>query len=723
VGGSLTLAASADYIVYTTDGSDPMTSGIQSVPPVVFNQWTSYATLRARAKVGNSWSPIVEARLAPNTATLLAPQYVRTTANGVDTVTLLNPNGQGRIYYTLDGSDPGINGFTADPRPGARDYVGPIQITRSVKLRARVHLPNYSIDSNFRGGALLSVDLSPTYPMSPAQNYSGLQITEIMYDPNGDDALYEFLELKNTGPVTLDLSGLKFTDGIDYSFPCGATLVPNQFFVIARSSASTFQTRYGRLPDGVYFGALANEGERITLETSGGQNVFSFTYGIASPWPVVGNTGFSIVRTGDLNDPALSSSWRLSSVVNGSIGTDDNAVVAHGLGREFSVASNPSPGGRWSYGYMNALGGAFATVTVPYTGSTADDGTVIPSWQYSAYQTPAFYVNNAGRPLTLGGGALVMEADDVWFYPGDDAFTGNYGVIRYRVGANEAGRYQILSLVRAVYPSWFTTGDTDFHVLRNGVEIHGNQLPGGGSEGFSTTISLAANDTIDFVIGRGADGSSYASGLKIRAFLQKVQSSGALDPAHSVNTEFTPASNTAGQRWQYGSSPCLAPVNFGLVTVPFQSQADDFTVIPSWQLSSSQTPAFYWNNANHTLTTGGIATFVPGTIWFYPGDDGLAANYGVIRYTVPAGEGGLYSLAAVIESTYLAFGAGDTDFHIIHNGNRLESRAVPADGWALLPRTMQVSAGDTIDFVVGRGADGTAYASGLKLWMQFTRLP
>ncbi|HYV27627.1 MAG TPA: hypothetical protein VFA77_08855, partial [Candidatus Eisenbacteria bacterium] len=223
---------------------------------------------------------------------------------------------------------------------------------------------------------------------------------------------------------------------------------------------------------------------------------------------------------------------------------------------------------------------------------------------------------------------------------------------------------------------------------------------------------------------RGADNSSYASGLRIRAFLQKVQQPGALDPAHSVNSEFTPGSNNPGQRWRYGSAECLSSVNFTAVTFPSSgSTADDGTPIPSWQFSSVQTPAFYWNNSTHTLKAGGIATFVPQTVWFYPGENGLPQNYGVIRYTVPAGEGGLYSLGAIIESVYLAWAVGDTDFYILKNGVRIDSRWVPVESWAMLPHTLQLSAGDTVDFVVGRGADGSQYASGLKIWLQMTRLP
>ena len=79
------------------------------------------------------------------------------------------------------------------------------------------------------------------------QDFSSLAVTEIMYHPpslgatNGDE--FEFLELKNTGTNTLDLSGLQFTDGIAFAFTNGTRLAPGQFFVLARNPAA-FAAKY-----------------------------------------------------------------------------------------------------------------------------------------------------------------------------------------------------------------------------------------------------------------------------------------------------------------------------------------------------------------------------------------------------------------------------------------------------------------------------------------------
>jgi len=65
-----------------------------------------------------------------------------------------------------------------------------------------------------------------TYTGNPSEQQKYLRITELMYHPkdpcqsssyDGED--FEFIELKNIGPDTLNLAGVKFTDGITYNFP------------------------------------------------------------------------------------------------------------------------------------------------------------------------------------------------------------------------------------------------------------------------------------------------------------------------------------------------------------------------------------------------------------------------------------------------------------------------------------------------------------------------
>jgi hypothetical protein len=58
-------------------------------------------------------------------------------------------------------------------------------------------------------------------------------------------------------------------------------------------------------------------------------------------------------------------------------------------------------------------------------------------------------------------------------------------------------------------------GDTDFHVLRNNVPLFDKFLAPTNDASFNDKVYLAASETLDFAVGRGADGSLSGSGLNI----------------------------------------------------------------------------------------------------------------------------------------------------------------------------------------------------------------
>ena len=70
---------------------------------------------------------------------------------------------------------------------------------------------------------------SNSYVGSPSLAQRYLRVTEIFYNPdpmpghtNIDAQSFEFLELKNIGPASLDLRGVRFTDGVQFDFTTGA---------------------------------------------------------------------------------------------------------------------------------------------------------------------------------------------------------------------------------------------------------------------------------------------------------------------------------------------------------------------------------------------------------------------------------------------------------------------------------------------------------------------
>jgi hypothetical protein len=215
---------------------------------------------------------------------------------------------KGIICYTTDGSDPVIWGTLPSLSPTSIQYSGPLIMNKSSHIKARVFYNN---------------EWSATteqYFIIP-ENFHDLKITEINYHPLdevvGDDTEFEFIEIKNTGTSTLDLGGIRLTEGIRFEFPPDNQLAPKGFIVLA-SNIKAFYNRYGFLPNGEYDGQLSNSGEKILLISAANDTLCSIDYQDFNGWPVAPDgTGKSLVPinpdpVGDQNLPDL---WRESYAI------------------------------------------------------------------------------------------------------------------------------------------------------------------------------------------------------------------------------------------------------------------------------------------------------------------------------------------------------------------------------------------------------------------------
>lgn len=173
---------------------------------------------------------------------------------------------------------------------------------------------------------------------SPAQRY--LRVTEIMYNPSplttltNDAQQFEYVELKNiSASVTLNLNGVRFTNGIYFNFTGSAvtSLSPGQTVLLVRNQAM-FTARYGSgfTIAGQFGGALNNGGETLRLEDAVGEKILEFAYN-NSWYPITNGLGFSLVIV-DANAPwdtwDQKASWRASGSLNGSPGVADPAPSA-----------------------------------------------------------------------------------------------------------------------------------------------------------------------------------------------------------------------------------------------------------------------------------------------------------------------------------------------------------------------------------------------------------
>jgi hypothetical protein len=123
-------------------------------------------------------------------------------------------------------------------------------------------------------------------PTATAQSGSQTVINELQYHPLSDDHGEEYIELYNTGPITADLSGWQFSDGIHYTFPAGVSIPPDGYVVVGHDPA-TVEAIYGI--SGVLgpfeSGRLDNGGERVAIEDAGGILVDEVAYDDHRPWP------------------------------------------------------------------------------------------------------------------------------------------------------------------------------------------------------------------------------------------------------------------------------------------------------------------------------------------------------------------------------------------------------------------------------------------------------
>jgi hypothetical protein len=175
-----------------------------------------------------------------------------------------------------------------------------------------------------------------TYQGNPSDQQRYLRITEIMYNPAEGGAFdsqdYEYIELKNIGTAPLPLTGVKFTDGINFNLP-GITLAAGDYVVVVKNQAA-FASRY-TVPQGVqvlgpYDGLLSNSGENIKLEDSTNSTILEFEYN--DGWYVITDgMDFSLtvknLTSTELDQWDSKSNWRPSANPGGSPGRDDSGEL------------------------------------------------------------------------------------------------------------------------------------------------------------------------------------------------------------------------------------------------------------------------------------------------------------------------------------------------------------------------------------------------------------
>jgi hypothetical protein len=183
-------------------------------------------------------------------------------------------------------------------------------------------------------------------------------------------------------------------------------------------------------------------------------------------------------------------------VVDNSGGFVVEISQAYDAAAQFSSTQNPN--GVWSYGCSQSLGATFHPYTqqTPLSNGLYDWGTAPVCGQTNP---PSVAYNSTDATFTSG--SVTVPAHTIWFHPGPQD---QNSVLRWTAPAS--GNYQ----VKAVFWGDDFEGPTttDVHVLHNRLCIYSGEVSGYGpssDQSFTSTISVAAGDTIDFAVGYGTD--------------------------------------------------------------------------------------------------------------------------------------------------------------------------------------------------------------------------
>ncbi len=217
--------------------------------------------------------------------------------NGVSIMLeLINPNTtEGDMYYTLDGSDPrATGGFVKGLK-----YSKPVVVEGSSIVKTRF-LPKGSSEWSALAKKIIVFD---------EVFGKGLVINEIMYHP--EQGFPEFVELFNSGVTSINISGFRFSKGIDYVFD--NFIMPPGTGLVLTNDTALFKNVYGFSAFGEYSKKLDNKGEVLILKNQFDQIVDSVNYSDTIPWPLnADGQGSSLELINPKADNSVFSNWKAS---------------------------------------------------------------------------------------------------------------------------------------------------------------------------------------------------------------------------------------------------------------------------------------------------------------------------------------------------------------------------------------------------------------------------
>ena len=305
---------------------------------------------------------------------------------------------------------------------------------------------------NFSGAVIgtATITINNTTTIEPA-GAANLVVSEIMYHPADltpaessagftDPDQFEWLEIQNiTTSAVVDLTGVRFTAGIDYDFTAGAQLQPGARTVIARDRAAFLSRHPGAaasLAAGAFLNTtgLSNGGETLTLTSAAGSPIKSFAYDDAPPWTTAADgAGYSLILIAPATNPdhSLAANWRSSALYGGNPGTSDavtfsgtpgadndqdgsDAFLEHAFGTSDASAGLPD---------ISAVREPDGRITFTYPRNLAADDVIAEaqlSTDLATWSAAAFAIISE---TPLGNGTSLITARTLQPAPAGRAFT------------------------------------------------------------------------------------------------------------------------------------------------------------------------------------------------------------------------------------------------------------------------------------------------------------
>ncbi len=255
-------------------------------------------------------------------------------------------------------------------------------------------------------------------------NYNPAPVTQAEFDAGYSSDDFEWVEVKNISAQPVDMTGVRFTKGIDFDFPPGWTIPANGFALVVRN-LTAFESRWGTglnsFIAGVTTNNFSNGGDEVKLSYGAGTEIFRVVYDDIAPWPLTPDgAGRTLVMKTPaplpLADQTNANLWRGSYALGGSPGADD--VLTFDIWNdEFAGVINPSDDNDGD-GLMNLMEYALASNPL-----AANAGPASSTGNYTVLGVPGTYL-----VLTfthrVNGSDLTIEAQFNTALPGTWAANG-----------------------------------------------------------------------------------------------------------------------------------------------------------------------------------------------------------------------------------------------------------------------------------------------------------